>query len=107
MAFHLVLLYFTPSLLFFYKILVLFELSREKLKGLREYYLLTLIYHLNSSVELCYLDSGTDVEYWYVSKFRICLNIQFYALNDVSKCHNNVQASRIGHGYVKQNEESE
>ena len=31
------------------------------------------------SCNLCYLDSGTDVGYWYMFKCRIRLNIQFYA----------------------------
>ena len=39
-----------------------------------EVILLTTI-ELFSSV-LCYLDSGNDVGYWYVSKYRIRLNIQ-------------------------------
>ena len=63
-------------------------------------------FKLTVCASLCYLNSVIDVVYWYVFKCQIRLNIQFYAYNELSKCHTNVRVSSIGHGYVKQNEES-
>ena len=48
--------------------------SDDEMEEVREF-----LYSLDFHCRLYYLNWGTDVGYWYVSKCRIRLNIQFYA----------------------------